>query len=100
MELNFEELATQEIQRQVKEKLGKKLHLEIQKEMKKWDYQNMMSLYVENGLKVLLNNTNLLELIDRDKLQKDVTNIISKELLKRMTNVHFYDDEDHYWESI
>lgn len=94
MELNIQELAELEIQSQVKEKLGSKLHLEIQKEMKKYDYKHDISLYVDNGLKVLLNNTDLLDLIDKDKLQQDVTNIVAKELLKRMTTNYRYEDED------
>jgi len=94
MDLNIKELAELEIQRQVKEKLGSKLHLEVQKEMKKHDYKHDIQLYVENGLKVLLHNSDLLELIDKEKLQKDVTNIVAKELLNRMTTSFRYEDEE------
>lgn len=97
MDLDIKALAELEIQRQVKEKLGSKLHLDIQKEMKKYNYKHDIQLYVDNGLKALLNNANLLELIDREKLQKDVANIVATELLNRMTTSFHNEDYDDYY---
>ena len=92
MDLNIKALAELEIQRQVKEKLGNKLHLDIQKEMKKYNYKHDIQLYVDNGLKVLLNNTNLLELIDVEKVQAQIAHIVSQELIDRMSR-----DTDEYY---
>lgn len=97
MELDMQELVLQEVQKQVKDKINGKLHLQVQKELKEYKYVHMISNYVNDGLKQLLNETSLLYLIDREKLQKDVTNIVSRELLNRMTTSFHEEDYDDYY---
>lgn len=101
MDLDIEKLAQEEVQRLVKEKINKKLHLHVQNEMKKYEYSDMISYYVNNGLQDILKNTNLSELINVDKLQKDITNIVAKEMLSRLTTSYRYEDEEvDHWDSL
>lgn len=92
MNIDIEQLAKEEVQRLVKEKINGKLHQQVQKELKNYEYARMIRDYVHLEMKNLLDNINLLDYIDKEKLQKDVTVNISSILVERLTTSHSYEE--------
>ncbi|RKJ50020.1 hypothetical protein D7X33_32735 [Butyricicoccus sp. 1XD8-22] len=92
MNIDLEQLAKEEVQRLVKEKINGKLHQQIQKELKSYEYTRMISDYVRAEMKNLIENIDLLEYIDKEKLQADVTYELSSVLMNRLTTSHSYEE--------
>lgn len=92
MNIDIEQLAQEEVQRLVKEKINNKLYLQVQKELKKHEYEHMIRQYVHQEINSLLKSIDPLDYIDKDKLQKDVTSNISSILMDRLSTSH-YDEE-------
>lgn len=92
MNINLDELAKQEVERLVKEKINGKLHNQIQKELKNHNYTRMISEYVHFEMKKMLDNINLLDYIDKDKLQNDITANISNVLIERLSTSLSYEE--------
>ena len=86
MNLNFEELAKKEVERQVKDKINNKLHLVVQKELKNYQYQNMISSHCKIELSNLLNDEIILKYIDFEKLHKDIVSNVSEMIYNKLTN--------------
>lgn len=86
MELNYEELARAEVARQVKDKINNKLHLVVQKELKNYQYQNMIASHSQRELKSLLTGEDILKYIDFEKLHKDIVSNVSEMILDRLSS--------------
>lgn len=92
MNIDIEQLAKEEVHRLVKEKINGKLHLQIQKELKEHNYTHMIRNFVHDEMESLLKDIKLLDYIDKDKLQKDVTGNISTILLDRISTSHDHEE--------
>lgn len=91
MELNFEELAKKEVERQVKEKINGKLHNMIQKELKSHDFQKTINGLVNYYVKQHLTNENLIEMVDLELVNKQVIDNVSSILVERISTSHDYE---------
>lgn len=92
MNIDIEKLAKEEVQRLVKEKINSKLHQQVQKELNNYEYTRMIRDHVQMEIGDLLKNINLLDYIDKEQLQKDVTDNISTILINRLSTSHSYEE--------
>ncbi len=96
MNIDIEQLAIEEVKRLVKEKINGKLHQIVQKELKNYEYMYLVREHIQAELKALFGSIDLLEYIDKEKLQKDVTDTVTKILIDRMTTRTHEDEENYY----